>query len=124
MNNRYIVNIDQDLIFDPISWAIMRHPVLASDGHHYELEELYQHFLHCQAKNPPAPFTSPFVTNRIITNVIYDFSLKSTLDSNFGRHRDRYRDYNKDDLLEKINRLMSRVLRPLERRRFVVAPNN
>jgi hypothetical protein len=88
-------HIDYDLYHCPLSLGIMRHPVLASDGHHYELCELLKYFESSERLISP-------ITKQSITSVIYDMNLKSTIDKIFGEDPDREKNYNHKLHLEKI----------------------
>lgn len=79
-------NIEHDLVYCPLSMGIMRHPVLASDGRHYELRILWQYFK--RSENLISP-----VTRKPITSVIYDPFLKELIDAIYGEDEDREDNY-------------------------------
>lgn len=72
----------------PITKQVFRHPVLASDGYHYELKILYQN-----------EFISP-LTGEPITNFVYDLFLHSEIENIC--YENRYPDYDKETLLSQL----------------------
>jgi len=97
MLNRF--NRDADLICCPISRQKFRHPVMASDGRRYELNELLKLFRRNQR-------TSPFTGERI-SSVTYDNLLKSSLDDSYSNDDDRYEDYTHHDALNELASLVN-----------------
>ena|SRR3989338_50483 len=97
------IKIDSDLITCPLSLQIIRHPILVSDGYHYELNELCKLLFHNPCNNP---LSSP-ITKEMLTAFTYDTHLKSSLDETYGeKHPDRYESYEKEPGLTQLkNRL-------------------
>lgn len=84
------------LNYCPLTNKQMRHPVLASDGYHYELNALLQRILNNQLKSP--------LTQKRITYIQYDLLLKKEIDAESPA--DHYPDYNKQWRLNLLKSLL------------------
>ncbi|WP_148824492.1 U-box domain-containing protein [Campylobacter concisus] len=86
--------LDHDEIYCPITKRVMRHPVLASDGYHYELKWLFKYFKKVGNISP--------VTRQPITSVKDDTELDEILVNRTCPEKDRPKKYNKEPLLIEI----------------------
>jgi hypothetical protein len=77
---------DEDHIHCPISLQIMRHPILASDGRHYELAQLLDSIKRQGLISP--------VNRDPLTSVLYDLGLQASLEKTFV-DGDRYPNYDR-----------------------------
>lgn len=85
--------------FCPLTKQVFRHPVLASDGYHYELIALSEYLLINQ-------FLSP-ITHEKITQVHYDLMLKTSIDET--HHENQFQEYEKNELM---NHLINTLAQP------------
>lgn len=86
--------MNSDLIRCPLTLQTLRHPILASDGRHYELRDLYKWLIKTDNQK-----ISPF-TRQPFTLVIYDCHLKQALDE--MDIPERYKDYNTEKYLNTL----------------------
>lgn len=88
---------NHDLVTCPISLGIPRYPILASDGHTYELNAFIKYI---EEKSKISP-----TTRQPITSVIYQNQLKATLDesSDASIQNNRNPDYTPDEYFKKLN---------------------
>lgn len=109
-----IHQISLDLYTCPITRRIMRYPVLAADGYHYELLALLRYAEQGRADSPLR------AGHGTIFPVNYNPQLKEMLDKLFQSHADRHEDYEEfegaeitiDDLIDRINQYGSQLLMP------------
>ncbi|CEG56916.1 RING finger protein [Legionella fallonii] len=93
------VQLEEIIPFDccPISKKIFRHPVIASDGYHYELIELLNQLVSGELLS--------FVTGEKITYIHYDFKLKTEIDQ--ADIQNRYPDYDKQEYLKQLTKVLA-----------------
>lgn len=70
--------IDEDLFRCPISFHILRYPILLPDGKHYEAKSIHS----LLARNAQA--TCPNNPNQRIDSVIFDYNLAATIKKNYA----------------------------------------
>ncbi|RDI48110.1 U-box domain-containing protein [Aquicella lusitana] len=93
--NNNLLTVDKDLIYCPLSLNIMRYPVLASDGYHYELAVLLESITRLGPISP--------MTKEPLTGFCMDLHLKNTLDHNFKNDSSRYDEYDKQAVLKTLS---------------------
>jgi hypothetical protein len=99
------LRIDEDHIHCPLSLEIMRHPILVSDGRHYELTELLDSIKRYGLVSP--------VNREPLTYAVYDRGLEASLAKTF-KDDERYKAYDRTaDLLELENLFQRDQLRKL-----------
>lgn len=96
-NNQQELELSLDLYTCPMTRQIIRHPVLTSDGHRYELQYLLRYVM---AGNVDSPLRAGLGG---IYPVVYDPDWKQMLDDLLHNHPDRYEDYNIEGMVDQIN---------------------
>jgi hypothetical protein len=91
-----ILKADEDHIHCPISQEVMRHPILASDGRHYELTELLTWIKRKGLESP--------VNREPLNAVLYDLGLQASLEKTFA-DSDRYPNYDRTAGLRELDTL-------------------
>ena len=87
--------INDDLITCPLTYCLIQHPILASDGQHYELCAFYEMIFKLGNTSP--------ITRQAITHYIYDRQLKKVLDEKADHHEDRYEPYDEKKFLKLLS---------------------
>lgn len=107
MKTKNMLLENSDFTHCPITRLPIRHPVHTSDGRYYELKELLAWLL-VENKSP--------VTKIPITSIIYDITLKKSLDS--LSLPGRAEDYDREDYLQRIQALVQAPVNPRTQTRF------
>lgn len=113
MNARFEDGEEQLISMDhytcPITRRIMRHPVLAADGRHYELQALLRYAAQGHGASPVR------AGRGTIFPVVYDAQLQEMLDQVFEGNADRFEEYEDtdhsiNDLVDQINQYGTELL--------------
>jgi hypothetical protein len=95
-----------NIVYCPIANCeeVIRHPVLLSDGQHYEMSVIYKWFK--ESKELKSPFN-----RSLVTSAVYDIQLKNILDQIVGDDT-RYPDYDQAKVYKK---LQDRISPPIKK---------
>lgn len=92
-----VLKADEDHIHCPITQQVMRHPVLASDGRHYELTALLNWVKRKGLESP--------ISREPLTSVLYDLGLQASLEKSFADD-DRHANYNRTADMHELGALI------------------